>query len=116
EANQRFVKEYVARFNHQPSVFSIGGYDAARLIAAGVRGANGKVDDPMTLAKALRHAKFASVGSSFKFNVNGFPIQDHFAHEVVAGQDGKPAIKTLGIVVKEHKDAYWEQCPAPQRL
>ncbi len=97
-------------------MFSIGGYDAARLVAAGVRDANGKVDDPMALAKALRHAKFASVRPSFKFNVNGFPIQDHYVHEIVAGPDGKPAIKTLDTVVKAHKDAYWEQCPEAQRL
>ena len=116
EVNQRFVKEYVARYNHQPSVFSIGGYDAARLIAAGVRAAGGKVDDPLALAKALRHVKFPSVRPSFKFNANGFPIQDHYVHEVVAGSDGKPAIKTLGTVITGHKDAYWEQCPAPQRL
>jgi branched-chain amino acid transport system substrate-binding protein len=116
EVNQRFVKEYVARYQHQPSVFSIGGYDAARLIAAGVRAAGGKVDDPMALAKALRHVKFPSVRPSFKFNVNGFPIQDHYVHEIVAGNDGKPTIKTLGTVIAAHKDAYWEQCPAAQRL
>jgi hypothetical protein len=34
----------------------------------------------------------------------------------VAGSDGKPAIKTLGTVIAAHKDAYWEQCPAAQRL
>ena len=116
ETNQRFVKEYVAKFKHQPSVFSIGGYDAARLIAAGVKAANGKVDDSMALAKALRHVKFPSVRPSFHFNVNGFPIQDHYVHEIVAGADGKPAIKTLGVVIKDHKDAYWEQCPADRRI
>ena len=114
--NQRFVKEYVAKFNHQPSVFSIGAYDAIRLVAAGVRASNGKVDDTLALAKAMRHATFESVRPSLKINVNGFPIQDHYAHNIVAGPDGKPVIKPLGVVSKAHKDAYWQDCPDGQRL
>ncbi|MGH7003524.1 MAG: ABC transporter substrate-binding protein [Alphaproteobacteria bacterium] len=116
ETNQRFVKEYVARFNHHPSIFSVGAYDAARLIGTGVKAVNGKVEDTLALAKAMRRTPFPSVRPSFKFNVNGFPIQDHYTQEIVTGPDGKVTMKTLGVVVKEHKDAYWEQCPEAQRL
>ena len=113
-ANQRFVKDYVARFKHKPSLFAVAGYDGARIIASAVRKLEGKVEDGLALARAMRKAEFRSPRGTFKINVNGFPIQDFFKQEIVSTPAG-PDIVTRGVVLRERKDPYWEQCPPDKR-
>ncbi len=115
-ANQKFVKDYVAKYNGQPSEFAAQAYDAAILIDTAVKALKGKIDDPMALAKALRHTPYESTRGPYAYNVNGVPIQNFYLREVVKGADGKPAIVTRGVILEKHKDAYWEQCPANMRL
>jgi len=111
-ANQRFVKGFVAKYKAHPSHFAAQAYDAAFLIDSGVKGASGKVDDRKALALALRKANYESIRGTFSFNVNGFPIQDYYKFSVVKGPGGAPAIKTEGVVFKQHKDAYHGECKA----
>ena len=115
-ANQKFVKDYVAKYNGQPSEFAAQAYDAVILIDAAVKALKGKIDDPMALAKALRHTAYASTRGPHSYNVNGVPVQNFYLREVVKGADGKPAIVTRGAIFEKHKDAYWQQCPANMRL
>jgi branched-chain amino acid transport system substrate-binding protein len=115
-ANQKFVKDYVAKYNAQPSEFAAQAYDAVILIDAAVKAVKGKVDDSAALAKALRHTPYASTRGPYQYNVNGVPIQNFYLREVVKGADGKPEIVTRGAILEKHKDAYWEQCPAAMRL
>jgi branched-chain amino acid transport system substrate-binding protein len=89
-------------------------YDGARMIAGAVRAVGGKVDDGLALARAMRRAEAPSPRGPFKINVNGFPIQSFYKQEVVRGPNG-PSIVTRGIVMRDLKDAYWEQCPADKR-
>ena len=112
--NERFVKNYTARFNHRPSLFAVTGYDGARMIAGAVRSLGGKVEDGLALARAMRKADPPSPRGAFKINVNGFPIQSFYKQEVVKGPNG-PDIVTRGIVMRDLKDAYFEQCPADKR-
>jgi branched-chain amino acid transport system substrate-binding protein len=113
--NQAFVKAFREKFNAMPDVFSSDAYDAARLIAAAVRAVNGKVDNTLALAKAMRDVPFTSVRGPMKFNVNGVPIQNWYKREVIAGSDGKPTIVTRGVVMSDTKDPYWEKCPPAER-
>ena len=115
-ANQRFVKEYTAKYGGLPSEFAAQAYDGARLIAAAVKALKGKVDDPMALARALRHTPYDSTRGPYQYNVNGIPIQNFYLREVIKGPDGKPAIVSRGAIFEKHKDSYWEQCPADKRL
>ncbi len=114
--NQKFVRDYTAKYGGLPSEFAAQAYDAARLIAAAVKAVGGKVDDTAGLAKALRHTKYPSTRGPYEYNVNGIPIQNFYLREVVKGPDGKPAIVSRGAIFEKHKDAYWEQCPANMRL
>ena len=110
------MKAYTAKYNHLPAEFAAQAYDAARQIAAAVKAINGKVDDSMALAKALRHTKYPSTRGPFEYNVNGIPIQNFYLREVVKGADGKAQIVSRGPIFEKYKDAYWEQCPANMRL
>ncbi|MGH7004142.1 MAG: ABC transporter substrate-binding protein [Alphaproteobacteria bacterium] len=113
--NAKFVKDYVAKFNSQPSNFAAQAYDAPGVIAAGVKATGGKVDDPAALAKAMRKAPIASVRGDLKFNFNGFPIQPFYKAVVVKGADGKIGLKTEGKIW-ERPDSMGEKCPADKRI
>lgn len=114
--NQRFVKDYAAKYGGLPSEFAAQAYDAARLIAAAVKALGGKVDNSMALARALRKTSYPSTRGPYQYNVNGIPIQNFYLREVVKGADGKAAIVTRGAIFQKYKDAYWEKCPADKRL
>lgn len=114
-ANQKFFKDYLAKYGHRPSHFAAQAYDAPALIAAGVKAVNGKVDDVLGLMKAMRKASYPSIRGAYQYNVNGIPIQNFYLREVVKGADDKPMIKTVRTVFANHKDAYWQQCPAQMR-
>ncbi len=115
-ANQRFVKDYVARYGKMPSHFSAQGYDGLRLLAATVKAMGAKVEDGLAFAKALRRTSYDSVRGPYKYNVNGIPIQNFIKREVVRGDDGKPKIVGREVIFKDHKDSYWEKCPEKERF
>jgi len=110
-ASQRFIKGFMAKHKVHPSHFAAQAYDAAFLIDSGVKGAKG-VSDRKALAVAMRKADYESIRGKFSFNVNGFPIQDYYKFSVIKGAGGQPAIKTEGIVFRQHKDAYHGECKA----
>jgi branched-chain amino acid transport system substrate-binding protein len=113
--NQEFIKAYIAKFNHLPSMFAAQGYDGARAIAAAVKALGGKIDEPGIITKTIRRNGLASVRGDLKYNVNGFPIQPYWKLEIVAGADGKPVFKGREKVF-ERPDSYWEKCPPAKRL
>ena len=114
-ANQKFIKAYVAKLGHMPSHFAAQSYDAVTLVAAAVAKLGGKTDDALDLMKTMRKVEFASVRGKFVYNVNGMPIQNFYLREVVKDASGKPSIRTARTVFTDHKDSYWEQCPAAMR-
>ncbi|MFO0987424.1 MAG: ABC transporter substrate-binding protein [Alphaproteobacteria bacterium] len=112
--NEKFVKDYIAKYGHMPSNFAAQAYDAPGAIAAGVKAAGGKVDDTAALAKAMRAAPLDSVRGSLKLNVNGFPIQPFYKAVVVKDAGGKIAMKIEGKIW-ERPDTMSEKCPADKR-
>jgi branched-chain amino acid transport system substrate-binding protein len=116
EINRRFVKDYIARHNHMPSRSAATNYDAARLVAAAVRKIGGKVDDIPAFAKALRRTESPSLRGRLAFSENGFLIETYYKLVVELGADGKPAIFNRGVIFKDRKDPFWQDCPAERRL
>ena len=110
EANAKFVKAYQAKVGRVPTQYAAQAYDAVFLLDSGVRAVGGKLDDKAALVRAMRKAEFPTVRGHIKFNVNNLPIQDFHKLEVALGADGKPAIRGLGVAVKDHKDAYFGAC------
>jgi branched-chain amino acid transport system substrate-binding protein len=113
--NKDFIKAYIAKFNHHPSLFAAAGYDGIRAIAAAAKTLGAKVEEPGAVARQIRKSGLASVRGDLKYNVNGFPIQPYWKIEIVAGSDGKP-IKKGREMVFERKDSFWEKCPEAKRL
>lgn len=109
-ANQRFIRDYKAKYGKHPSGFAVQGYDAALLIDLGIRGANGDLGDHDAIRAAMRTAAIDSPRGGFSFNVNHNPIQNYYKREVIADENGEPKIVTREVVFRGHKDAYAGEC------
>ncbi|MDZ7890966.1 MAG: ABC transporter substrate-binding protein [Rhodoferax sp.] len=112
-ANKKFVAEFEKEYGRLPTLYAAQGYDAARLMDAGVRDSKGKLDDKAAVKKALEAAKFDSVRGAFKFNSNHFPIQDYYLRVITRDAKGRVTNRTLGTVFKNHADAYATNCKMP---
>ena len=109
-ANQRFIRDYKAKYGKHPSMFAVQGYDAALLIDLGVRGANGDLSDHDAIRSAMRTAAINSPRGGLSFNVNHNPIQNYYKREVIADANGEPAIVTRSVVFRGHHDSYEGDC------
>jgi branched-chain amino acid transport system substrate-binding protein len=110
-ANKKFVDDYEKKYNRIPSQYAAQSYDAALLLDSAIAKVKGNVADKPAFMAALKAADFKSVRGNFKFNNNGFPIQDEYVFEVAKDAKGRVSLKTLGAPLKDHKDAYYAQCP-----
>ena len=107
--SKAFVEAFKAKYGRTPTIYAGQGYDTANLILAAL----GKADpatDPDGFRAALKAAEFESVRGEFKFGSNNHPIQDIYVREVVAGPDGKPTNKLIGVALKDHQDVYAAEC------
>lgn len=111
--NKRFVADFQKDYGRLPSLYASQGYDAARLMDAAVRDVKGKLDDKTALRKAIAAAKFDSVRGAFRFNTNGYPIQDYYLRVITKDAQGRITNRTLSTVFKDHADAYVGECKMP---
>lgn len=112
-ANKRFVADFQKDYGRLPTLYAAQGYDAARLMDAAVRDVKGNLSDKAALRKAIAAAKFDSVRGSFKFNTNGYPIQDYYLRVITKDAQGRITNRTLSTVFKDHADAYVGECKMP---
>ena len=108
--NQRFIKDFKAKYGYHPSMFSAQAYDMPLLVDSGVKAVGGNLSDVRGMIEAMEKADFASVRGKFTYNMNHIPIQTFYRREVRADANGDPVIVTTGPVLENHKDAYYEQC------
>ena len=109
-ANRKFVDDFEKKYNRIPSQYAAQSYDAALLLDSAIAKVKGNVADKKAFQAALKAADFKSVRGNFKFNTNGFPIQDQYVFEVAKDAKGRVSLKTIGSPLKDHKDAYHTQC------
>lgn len=111
--NKRFVADFQKDYGRLPTLYASQGYDAARLMDAAVRDVKGNLTDKAALRKAIMAANFESVRGAFKFNRNGYPIQDYYLRVITRDAQGRVTNRTLGTVFKDHADAYVGECKMP---
>jgi len=111
--NKRFVADFQKDYGRLPTLYASQGYDAARLMDAAVRDVKGNLTDKAAMRKAITAAKFESVRGAFKFNSNGYPIQDYYLRVITRDAQGRVTNRTLGTVFKNHADAYAGECKMP---
>ena len=87
--NKKFVGAYEAAYNNVPGTYAMQGYDTAMLIDSAVKAVKGDLSNKEAVAAALKKADFTSLRGGFKFNINGYPIQDFYLTKVAKRPDGK---------------------------
>jgi branched-chain amino acid transport system substrate-binding protein len=108
--NEKFVKDFEAKYKRIPSQYAAQAYDSALLLDSAIRKVGGNVGDKKAFQAALKAADFKSVRGDFKFNSNNFPIQDLHIFESVKDAQGRYTLKTVATPLKADKDAYFEKC------
>ena len=109
--NIQFVQDFEAKYGVVPSAYAMQGYDTAMLIDSAVRKTQGQTKDRDQLAQALRQADFTSLRGSFRFNRNGYPIQDFYQVKAVKRADGHFQTEIVSRILTGVGDAYARDCP-----
>ena len=111
-ANKKFVSDYEAAYNAVPASYAMQAYDAAMLINSAVAAVNGNLADQNAVRAALKKAAFTSVRGPFKFNVNGYPIEDFYLTKVAKRPDDKYETQVVEKIFSNHADGYAKDCKA----
>jgi branched-chain amino acid transport system substrate-binding protein len=110
--NKKFVAAYEAAYNVVPGTYAFQAYDAAMLIDSAVKGVKGDLSNKDAVAAAIKKADFTSLRGSFKFNTNGYPIQDFYLTKVAKRPDGKFQTEIVQKVFENYGDRYAKDCKA----
>src|SRR6476646_7619170 len=110
--NKKFVAAYEAAYNSVPGTYAMQGYDAAVLINSAVKTVKGDLSDKDAVSAALKKADFTSLRGDFKFNVNGYPIQNFYLTKVAKRPDGKFQTEIVEKVFSDYGDRYAKDCTA----
>lgn len=107
--NKKFVADYEAAYKIVPGSYAMQAYDAAMLIDSAVKAAGG-AGDKDKLRAAIKKADFKSLRGNFKFNTNGYPIQDFYLVKVAKRPDGKFQTEIAEKVFTDYADPHAKDC------
>jgi branched-chain amino acid transport system substrate-binding protein len=110
--SKKFVGSYEAAYNGVPGTYAMQGYDTALLIDSAVKAVKSDLANKDAIAAALKKADFTSLRGNFKFNVNGYPIQDFYLTKVAKRADGKFQTEIVQKVFENYGDRYAKECAA----
>ncbi|MBA4223674.1 MAG: ABC transporter substrate-binding protein, partial [Methylobacterium sp.] len=104
-----FVSAYEAAYKIVPGSYAQQAFDAALLIDSAVKAAGGTADKDK-LRAAIKKADFTSLRGKFKFNTNGYPIQDFYLVKVAKRADGKFQTEIAQKVFEDYADPHAKDC------
>ena len=110
--NKKFVAAYEAAYNSVPGTYAFQAYDAAMLIDSAVKATKGDLSNKVAVKAALKKADFTSLRGPFKFNTNGYPIQDFYLVKAAKRPDGKYQTEIVQKVFSNFGDQFAKDCPA----
>jgi branched-chain amino acid transport system substrate-binding protein len=108
--NKKFVAGYEAAYKGVPGSYAMQAYDTAMLIDSAIKAVKGDLSNKGAVAAALKKADFASLRGRFKFNTNGYPIQDFYLTKVAKRPDGKFQTEIVQKVFENYGDRYAKDC------
>lgn len=110
--NKKFVADYEAAYKAVPASYAMQAYDAAMLINSAAVALKGDLSKSAAVSAELKKANFTSLRGAFKFNVNGYPIEDFYLTKVAKRADGKFQTEIVEKVLSGNADAYAKDCKA----
>lgn len=111
--NQVFVKNFRAKYNEDPDMFSIQGYDAARVIAEALNKTQGNTKDTEQLLTSIRSVSFQSPRGPFKFDPTSQNVVFNTYIRKVEKVDGK-LVNTVIYTIPNVADYVALDSPAKQ--
>ena len=109
-ANQAFVKAFEQKYKRIPSQYAAQAYDSALVIDSALTKTKGVASDKAALRAAIKSADFQSVRANFKFDTNGFPIQDLGVFQVAKDAQNRVSLKKIATPLPAHRNAYVGEC------
>lgn len=91
-AEKAFRANYQKRYNADPDVYAVQGYDAAALLDVGLKAVKGDITAKDNLYKAMAAAKLDSPRGPMTFSTSHNPIQNIYLREVRKGKNVKIGI------------------------
>jgi ABC-type branched-subunit amino acid transport system substrate-binding protein len=93
-----------------PGTYAMQAYDTAMLIDSAVKAVKGDLSNKEAVSAALKKADFTSLRGGFKFNTNGYPIQNFYLTKVAKRPDGKFQTEIVEKVFSDYGDSYAKDC------
>ena len=97
--DRAFRLEYVKAYKLQPDVYAVQGYDAAQMLAIGLKAVNGDVSKKAEFAAAVEKAKIDSPRGAFTLGKSHNPVQDIYLRQVIGKEN-----KVIGVASKSLAD------------
>jgi branched-chain amino acid transport system substrate-binding protein len=97
--NNNFRKSYAITYKANPDVYAVQGYDAAQILAAGLKAVNGDLAKRDALTAAMRKTTVDSPRGKFTISAAGNPVQDMYVREARGNEN-----ESRGIAVKALAD------------
>ncbi len=110
-SNQKFVKDFEAKYKRIPSQYAAQAYDSALLIDSALRKTKGDVANKDAFRAALKAADFKSVRGDFKFGNNHFPVQSFHAFKAVRDKTNRMTLETISTPLVTVTDNFADKCP-----
>jgi branched-chain amino acid transport system substrate-binding protein len=90
-----FRTAYAKTFKLQPDVYAVQGYDAAQMLAVGLKAVNGDIGKKAEFAAAIEKAKIDSPRGAFTLSKAHNPVQDFYLRKVEGNEN-----KLVNVAVK----------------
>lgn len=95
--DNEFRLSYAKTFKLQPDVYAVQGYDAAQMLAVGLKGVKGDLSKKAEFAAAVEAAKIDSPRGPFTISKAHNPVQDMYLRKVVGKENALVGIASKGL-------------------
>ena len=95
--DKAFRFSYAKTYKLQPDVYAVQGYDAAQLLAAGLKAAGGDIGKRDAVVKGMREAKIDSPRGPFTMSKAHNPIQDIYLRKVEGKMNRSVSVAVKGL-------------------
>ena len=92
-----FRLAYAKTFKLQPDVYAVQGYDAAQMLAIGLKAVGGDVSRKAEFATAVEQAKIDSPRGAFTISKAHNPVQDVYLRKVVGKENKLDGVAIKGL-------------------
>ncbi|MDQ6618427.1 MAG: ABC transporter substrate-binding protein, partial [Pseudomonadota bacterium] len=95
--DRAFRSAYEKAYKMEPDVYAVQGYDAAQLLAAGLKAVNGDVTKRKELVAAMETAKIDSPRGAFTLSKAHNPVQDVYLRKVEGKENKLVSVAAKGL-------------------